>query len=744
MAGFKFYKQTDSLDCGPACLRMIASFYGRSVSLQSLRAKVHAQSGPKVASLLDISYTAERIGFQTSGVRLSFAQLSTEATLPCVVTWNNDHPVVVHGFKKRKFFRGTRHARPSVQVAVPTRGLVTYTYEEFAAGWLGAAPDASDRGAVLLLEPTPEFYLDRAAAEAGQRAGLREAIGYLLKYKRLLMQLLLGLVVGSGLQLLLPFLAQSVVDIGVNTHNLNFVYLVLIAQITLFTSQTVVDFIRGWILLHISSRVNVLILSGFLSKLLRLPLSFFDTTAFGDIMQRFKDHERIELFLTSTSLQAIFSTVNIVIFGLVLCLYDTTIFYVFVVGTVAYVFWVLIFRHTRRRINVQRFKAESRNQGAIIQMIQGVQDVKLSNSERQKRWDWEQIQVALFKLNYQGLAVKQYQKAGAVFLNEGKNILITFLSAKAVIDGHLTLGSMITVQYILGQLNKPMEQIIQFLESWQDALFSLERLNEIQQLEDEELAPELSTSHLPANHTITLNNVHFAYPGNEATPVLHDISLDIPAGKTTAIVGSSGSGKTTLLKLLLKFYPPTSGRIQVGHAALERVSQHAWRGGCGVVMQDGFIFSDSIARNIALGEEHPDVERLLHAMHIASIRDYVESLPLGLNTKIGMDGNGMSQGQRQRLLIARAVYKNPSCVFIDEATNALDTTNESAILTNLETFLAARTVVVVAHRLSTVRHADNIVVMQQGRIVEQGTHEALVSRQGHYFTLVKNQLELDA
>ncbi|MGY3090427.1 ATP-binding cassette subfamily B protein [Hymenobacter sp. UYAg731] len=721
---------------------MIAKFYGRSYSLQALRAKGH--TGRSTGSLLDISHTAERIGFQASGVRLSFAQLSTEATLPCVVTWDDGHLVVVHGFQKRRFFRGTRHARPSVKVAVPTKGLLTYSYEEFAAGWLGANPEAPDRGAVLLLEPTPEFYLDRTDAEPGQQAGLREAFAYLLKYKRLLVQLLLGLVVGSGLQLFLPFLAQSVVDIGVNTHNLNFVYLILIAQVTLFTSQNIVDFIRGWILLHISSRVNVLILSGFLSKLLRLPISYFDTTPFGDIMQRFKDHERIELFLTSTSLQAVFSTINIIIFGLVLCLYDTTIFYVFAVGTVAYVFWVLLFRHTRRRINVQRFRAESRNQGAIVQLIQGVQDVKLSNSERQRRWDWEQIQVSLFKLNYQGLAVKQYQKAGAVFLNEGKNILITFLAAKAVIDGHLTLGSMITVQYILGQLNKPMDQIILFLETWQDAQFSLERLNQIQQLDDEELASDLSTPTLPANHALTLTNVSFAYPGEAATPVLHDITLHIPAGKTTAVVGASGSGKTTLLKLLLRFYPPTSGRIQVGHAALDRVSQHAWRGACGVVMQDGFIFSDTIARNIALGDEHPDVERLLHALHVASIADFVEALPLGLNTKIGMDGNGMSQGQRQRLLIARAVYKDPAFLFLDEATNALDTTNESAILRNMDEFLAERTVVVVAHRLSTVRHADNIVVMQQGRIVEQGTHEDLVALQGQYFALVKNQLELDA
>ena len=722
-------------------MRLIAKHYGRSYSLQALRAMGNAQNG--AASMHEISHTAESIGLQASGVQLNFAQLSTEATLPCVVSWDDQQFVVVHGFKKRRFFRGSRRSRPLVQVAAPTQGLKTYTYEEFAAGWLGESAEASDRGAVLLLEPTPEFYLDKSA-DANQRVGLREAFSYLLKYKRLLVQLLFGLAVGSGLQLFLPFLAQSVVDIGVNTHNLNFVYLILIAQVTLFTSQTMVDFIRGWILLHISSRVNVLILSGFLSKLMRLPLSFFDTTPFGALMQRINDHERIEAFLTNTSLQAIFSTLNIVIFGLVLCLYDTTIFWVFVVGTTAYVLWALLFLKTRRRIDVLRFQAQARNQGSIIQLIQGMQDIKLSNSEQQKRWDWEKIQAALFKLNYRGLAIAQYQKAGAVFLNEGKNILITFLAAKAVINGHLTLGSMITVQYILGQLNKPVEQIILFTQTWQDAQLSLERLNEIHQLADEEPASDLSTPNLPADHSIALNNVSFTYPGNDLRPVLHDISLRIPAGKTTAIVGTSGSGKTTLLKLLLKFYAPGSGRIQVGHAALDQVGQQAWRAACGVVMQDGFIFSDTIARNIAVGDEYPNVERLLHALHVASIREFVEALPQGLNTKIGMDGSGLSQGQRQRLLIARAVYKNPAFLFLDEATNALDTTNETVILHNLEKFLAGRTVVVVAHRLSTVRHADNIVVMQQGRVVEQGSHTELVARKGQYYALVKNQLELNA
>ena len=739
MAGFKFYKQTDSLDCGPSCLRMVARFHGRALSARALAER--ARSGPAQGSMQAVSKAAEGMGFQTVGVRLNFEKLAREATLPCVVDWNQNHLVVLYGFKKRGMFRSRARNRFLVQVADPARGLMTYTPEEFMTGWLGQTPEA-EHGTALLLEPTPAFYRPDTDDDSEVLTGsFRRAYTYLLKYKGLLMQLLIGLVVGSGLQFFLPFLAQSVVDIGINTHNLNFVYLILIAQITLFTSQTVVDFIRGWILLHISSRVNVLILSDFLSKLLRLPMSFFDVKLFGDIMQRIHDHDRIEAFLTSTSLSALFSLLNLMICGVVLAIYSTSIFVVFLVGTAAYVLWALVFLKSRRRIDAARFQALSRNQSAIIQLIQGVREIKLANSEQQKRWEWERIQAGLFKLTYQGLANTQYQKAGAVFLNEGKNILITFLSAKAVIDGHLTLGSMLTIQYIIGQLNKPVEQLILFTQTWQDAQMSLERLNEIHRLPDEEPAG-FSYQPLPAERSISLKGVDFAYPGAETQPILHGIDLHIPAGKTTALVGTSGSGKTTLLKLLLKFYQPGAGTIRTGHVGLEQVSQEAWRNACGVVMQDGFLFSDTVARNIAVGEERPDPERLLHAVQVASIEEYVAGLPLGFNTKIGLDGSGMSQGQRQRLLIARAVYKNPSFLFLDEATSSLDATNESIILHNLEQFLTDRTVVVVAHRLSTVRKADNIVVLHHGRIVEQGPHEALVAARGHYYTLVKNQLEL--
>lgn len=736
---FPFYKQQHAADCGSACLKMIAKHYGRPCA--GLKAAPPDRTGTSQGSLNDISKAAEELGFQTLGAKMSFAKLAKEATLPCIVQWQQ-HFVVVYGFSKPRF-RNKEHIRTSVLVADPALGLVTYPYEEFLAGWLVERPAGVSQGNVLLLEPTPALYLDKEF-DPEQKVGLKQAFAYLLKYKPLLVQLLLGVFIACGFQLILPFLAQSVVDVGVNTHNISFVYLILIAQVTLFISQNVVDFIRGWIILHISSRINVLILSSFLSKLLRLPVSFFDVRQMGDIMQRFHDHERIEVFLTNTPQATLFAALNILVFGAVLCIYDTTIFFVFLIGTIAYVVWAIVFLKRRREIDVLRFKAQSRNQGAIIQLVQGIKEIKLANSERQKRWEWEKIQASLFKINYEGLAAVQYQKAGAVFINEGKNILITFLAAKAVINGHITLGAMLTVQYILGQLNKPVEQIILFTQTWQDAQISLERLDEIHALEDEETAPELSLQMLPADRSVSLKDVDFAYPGSEARLVLCGLSLHIPAGKTTAIVGASGSGKTTLLKLLLKFYEPIHGKIQAGHVNLSQISQEAWRRECGVVTQEGFVFSDTIARNIAVGEEQPNIDRLLHAVHIANIAEYMESLPLGLNTRIGNDGSGMSQGQRQRLLIARAVYKDPAYLFLDEATNALDTENESAILRNLEEFMRGRTVVVVAHRLSTVRNADNIVVMNQGVITEQGTHDELIRRRGYYFSLVKNQLELEA
>ncbi|MGZ3814955.1 MAG: peptidase domain-containing ABC transporter, partial [Mucilaginibacter sp.] len=550
------------------------------------------------------------------------------------------------------------------------------------------------------------------------------------------------LAIGSILQLITPFLTQSIVDIGINTRNLNFVYIILFAQIALIIGQASVDFIRSWILLHISTRVNVSILTDFLIKLMKLPMSFFDTKMTGDIMQRMNDQHNIQTFLTGSTLTTIFSLFNLVIFSVVLAYYNMIIFFVFAFSSVLYIAWIILFLNRRRALNYKSFEVSAKNQSSLIQLIGGMQEIKLNNCEQQKRWEWEHIQARLFKFNVKTLALSQYQQGGATFINQGKNILITFLSAEAVINGNLTLGAMVAVQYIVGQLSSPIEQLLGFIQGFQDAKISLERLNEIHQMEDEEPANKEWNHTLPENKSLSINRLTFRYPGAGNEPVLENIDLHIPQGKTTAIVGMSGSGKTTILKLLLRFYESEKGEIKVGDQPINNISFKTWRNQCGVVMQDGFIFSDSIERNIAVGDEYPDKIKLRHAIKVANIQDFIDGLPLGLNTKIGAEGNGISQGQRQRLLIARAVYKDPQYIFFDEATNALDANNERVIMDNLAEFFKGRTVVIVAHRLSTVSNADNIIVLDKGRIIEQGTHLELTSLKGDYYQLVKNQLEL--
>jgi ATP-binding cassette subfamily B protein len=550
------------------------------------------------------------------------------------------------------------------------------------------------------------------------------------------------MLLGSLLQLIFPFLTQSVVDVGINTQNLNFVYLVLIAQLVLFIARMATDFIRGWILLHISTRINISLISDFLIKLMKLPVGFFDTKLIGDLMQRIGDHHRIENFLTSETLNILFSFFNIIIFGAVLAFYSWTIFFIFLVGSSLYIGWILLFMKKRRELDFKRFQQSADNQSNLFQLITGMQEIKLNNCEKQKRWEWERIQVKLFKISIKGLALNQYQQAGSVFFNEGKNILISIIAATLVIKGEMTLGMMMAVQYITGQLNSPIAQMITFLQSMQDAKISLERLGEIHEKENEEDADQPKITMLPENKDIHIENLMFQYEGPHSPKVLDTINLHIPQNKITAIVGSSGSGKTTLLKLMLGFYPPIEGKVLVGKTGLENYSQRLWREKCGVVMQDGFIFSDSIANNIAVSDETVDRQKLLDAVKVANIQEFVEELPLSYNTKIGQEGSGISQGQKQRMLIARAIYKNPDYIFLDEATNALDANNEKVIMENLQEFFKGRTVVVVAHRLSTVKNADQIVVLDKGKIVELGTHIELAAKKGAYYELVKNQLEL--
>ncbi len=727
MRKFPHYKQLDAMDCGPTCLRIIAKHYGKSFSLQTLRTKSYISR--EGVSLLGISDAAESIGFRTLSAKIPFEKLRDEAPTPFIAHWRQKHFIVVYRFKEDKVF-----------ISDPAYGLVKMTRAEFEGGWLSDKTNGEDTGVVLLLEPSPLFYEEED--ERTDRTGFKFLFKYLKPYKKFIFQLLLGMLIGSLLQLIFPFLTQSIVDVGIQNQNLNFVTLILIAQLMLFFSRTAVEFIRGWILLHLGTRINISILSDFLIKLMKLPVSFFDHKMIGDLLQRIGDHHRIESFLTSSTLTILFSFINLIVFGIVLAIYDLLIFSVFMLGSGAYIIWIIIFMKKRRDLDYKKFDQMANNQSSLIQLITGMQEIKLHNSEKQKRWEWERIQAKLFKVNIAGLALSQYQQAGSFFINELKNIVITFLAAKAVIDGEITLGMMLAVQYIIGQLNAPINQLVAFIHTAQDAKISLERLGEIHNRKEEEENSIDKVSIFPENKSITVDNMSFQYEGPHSEHALKDISLQITEGKVTAIVGSSGSGKTTLIKLLLKFYEPTSGEVKLGDISLGNYSNNLWRNKCGAVLQDGFIFSDTIVNNIVINEEDYNQEKLLHAVNAANIREFVESLPLGYNTRIGGDGHGLSQGQRQRLLIARAIYKDPEYIFFDEATNALDANNEKVIMENLSRFFVGRTVIIVAHRLSTVKNADKIIVLEKGKITETGTHDELTRKRGDYYTLVKNQLEL--
>jgi len=726
MSKFPFFKQYDAMDCGPSCLRMIAAFYGRTYSLQKLRELSHISR--EGVSLLGLSDAAEIIGFRTIGARITIEQLM-EAPKPCVVHWDQDHFVVVYKYRKGK-----------VYVADPAFGLVEYSEAEFKKHWLATLRQGELKGICLLFEPTPKFF--ELEGEIVNRSNFRFLLKYLKPHRKLVFQLILGFLVGSLIQLIFPFLTQSIVDVGINTQDINFIYLILAAQMMLFISRMTVDFIRSWILLHISTRINISIISDFLIKLMKMPIGFFDTKMIGDLLQRIGDHHRIERFLTSQSLNVIFSVFNIVIFSIVLVIYNLGIFLVFIFGSVLYIGWIFLFLRKRRELDYKRFAQLSDNQSKLIQLINGMQEIKLNNYERQKRWEWERIQARLFKVNVSSLSLQQYQQAGSVFINETKNIVITVLAATSVVHGNMTLGMMLAVQYIIGQMNSPLDQMIEFMQVSQDAKISLERLAEIHSSKDEEQYQEGKISSLPASADIRISDLVFQYEGPHSPKVLNNINLIIPQGKVTAIVGTSGSGKTTLVKLILGFYPPVSGSIKIGDAELSAYEQHWWRAKCGAVMQDGFIFSDTIANNIAVGDEEPNKDRLGYSVRMANIQEFIETLPLNYNTKIGPEGVGLSQGQKQRILIARAIYKNPEYIYFDEATNSLDANNEKVILENLDEFFKGKTVVVVAHRLSTVKNAHQIVVIDKGNIIEIGTHEELTKRKGAYYQLVKNQLEL--
>ena len=729
---FPHYQQLDEMDCGSTSLRMIAKYYGKEYSAEMLRQHCHITRNG--VSMLGISEAAEYLGFRTLGVRITMEQLAHDASLPCILHWNQNHFVVCYKVKKY------RSGRYRFYIADPAFQKLCYTEEEFLHCWLSTKVHGQDCGMALLMTPGVNFGKRKEECESHKR-NIKFFFKYLKPYQRQVGLLLLGMLLGSLLQLVFPFLTQALVDRGVNGKNLGFVTLILIAQLVLFIAQLSVNFIRGWILLHVNTRIDIALISDFLVKLMKMPLHFFDTKKIGDLMQRIEDHSRIKSFLMGNSLGFIFSLANFVVFSVVLGYYSLFVLGVFLLGNTLYILWVAFFMKYRRELDYKRFSQSATERNKMIQLIQGMQDIKLNNCERQKRWEWERVQMRLFRISMRGLKIGQFQQSGSVFFSQTTNILITFIAARNVIMGNMTLGMMMSLTYIIGQLSAPINDFISFIQAVQDAKLSLERLNEIHSQPDEDTDIKDKATALPSDKTIRVEHVTFSYDGAERNYALDDVSLEIPESRVTAIVGESGSGKTTLIKLLQGFYLPSHGSIKIGGTDLCDINPHYWRSITGSVMQESFIFSDTIAHNIALDTDRLEMDRVHRAAIMANADGFVRKMPMGYYTRIGMEGSGVSQGQRQRILIARAIYKNPEYIFFDEATNALDTTNEAEIMHHLNTFYHGRTVVVAAHRLSTVKNADQILVMRQGRIVEQGTHKELVAMNGYYYDLLKNQLE---
>jgi len=727
------------MDCGPTCLRMIAKYYHKSILIDKLRAAT--QIGRDGVSILGIAQAAESVGFKAVAVKTTLTELQ-KLPFPIILHWRQKHFVVLYKITHLNFI----FDYSTFNIADPAIGKLEIGKKEFLETWLSTDEQGKQKGIALILQPEKMFYElqnDLSESSNGNKMDWKILRQYTFQHKNKVVVLISCLLLGSLFQFIFPYFTQSVVDKGIKNHDLPFIQLILLAQFALFFTQIIVDFIRSRTLLFISTHINLSILSGFWKKLLKLPLSFFDSKQIGDILQRITDHKRIESFITGAALQTIFSVLNLCVFSIILLRYNSQIFVVFAIGSLLYFLWIKGFLKYRRQLDYRRFAISAKESSVVMQLITGIHEIKLNNAEKIKRREWEDLQSQLFKIGFKSLSLDQYQQAGAFFLNQGKNILISYLVAIAVVEGSLTLGAMLAIQYIIGQLNSPVEQLIGFTRQAQDARISLERLNEIHQLNDETPQGDEVINEIKEDKSITFSNLNFTYPGAGNSPVLKKINLYFEKNKTTAIVGMSGSGKTTLLKLLLKFYDTYTGEIKIGNSFnLKNISPYYWRSISGSVLQDGFIFSDTIERNIAMADEIPNKKRLSDACQIANITDFIESLPLGFDTKIGNEGNGISAGQRQRILIARAVYKSPQFLFFDEATNALDANNEKAIMGNLQEFFKGRTVIVVAHRLSTVKNADKIIILENGEIIEEGNHKELINKKGKYYHLISNQLEL--
>lgn len=723
--------QHDSMQCGIACLQMVCKYFGREYSLDSLSKLCFATT--EGVSMLGINEAANTLGLHTISARVTTTMLG-KAPLPSILHWDQNHFVVLYKVKKGKKF----------YVADPRKGLVTYGLDEFKQHWISTKSNGEDKGIAMFLETTPAFFTYKMEDEEHikEKRSFRFLFGYVKKYRKYFGQIILGLIVGSLLQLVLPFLTQSIVDVGIKNQDIGFVWLILLGQLMLTISRTAIDFIRRWLLLHISLRINISLVSDFFIKLLKLPMSFFDTKLMGDLMQRMNDHSRVNNFLTQQTLNITFAMLTFVVFSVVLFFYNKLVFAIFLLGSILYGAWMTLFLKRRKVLDYELFEQQAINNNKTYEFITSMQEIKLQDCEQRRRWEWEDTQADLFGVQMKSLKLQQTQEAGSIFINEVKNIIITVVAATAVIHGQMTLGMMLAVQYIIGQLNSPVEQLMNFFYSLQDVKISLERINEIHQMDDENGKVGLQTSIEDKSEGIDIKDIMFKYDPHALRKTIDDVNIHIPQGKVTAIVGASGSGKTTLIRLMLGYYPVLEGQINIGNTDINKLNKKWWRRQCGVVMQEGVIFSESIARNIAVDDGDIDKERLLKAAEIACIKDYVMALPLKFNTEIGRDGVGLSQGQKQRILIARAVYKNPDYIFLDEATNSLDANNERSIVENLDKFYKGKTVVIVAHRLSTVKNADQIIVIDHGKVVEVGYHESLTAKRGAYYNLVKNQLEL--